>query len=1024
MTPQAFIAKWRDNPLTERAGAQAHFEDLCTLLEVEPPRVEGEYQYERGLIKKSSASQGWADVWKRGCFAWEYKAPDKDLGAALKQLMVYALALDNPPLLVVSDRRRIEIHTHFTGTPSEVHEILLENIGQPENLQKLRWLFGAPDRFKPRITTYAVTEDAARKMGKLAERLNARGQHAAVDALEPRPGLHGHTPLQTAHFLIQCVFCMFAEDARLLPQKLFETVLDKSNPDGAKAQSRLTELFTAMQKGGDFALETIPWFNGGLFDKIEVPPLTTEDVVQLLDAARMGWGEIEPAILGTLFERGLNPDMRSQLGAHYTDPATILKLIQPVIEAPLLAEWAQVKARIAETMPIYIKGGKGSQTALKDAQADFSAFIARLKAYRVLDPACGSGNFLYLALKTLKNLEHRANLEAEALGLHRELAIETSPANVLGIELNPYAAELARVTVWIGEIQWMLAHGYALRRDPILQPLDHIENRDAVLEVKGEGLKVKGAVSEPAWPAADAIVGNPPFLGDKKMRAELGNEYTDALRSQYEGRVPGGADFVTYWFEKARAQIEAGKTQRAGLVGTNSIRGGASRKVLERIVATAPIFEAWSDEAWINNGAAVRVSLVCFGHQPVRPELVEGPISASTSSARTVVLDGQPVDAIHADLTAGNVIKGELDLTLAKQLKENKGCCFVGTSKKASFDLPGNQARSWLSLPNPHGKPNYLVVKPWVNGSDLVKRPSDTWIVDFGVSMTETDASLFEAPFSYVINYVKPEKMKVRAESEKRYWWLHARSAQDMRSALAGKARYIATSIVAKHRLFVWLDSAVLPSHAVCIVARSDDVTFGILHSRFHELWSLRLCTWLGKGNDPRYTPTTTFETFPFPEGLTPRDTAAAPERASPTCYADLVTTENIAATARHLNELREAWLNPPEWVDWVRTPEEETAGFPLRPLAKPSHEAELKQRTLTKLYNARPAWLAHAHRELDGFVAAAYGWDDYTPEMPDEEILRRLLALNLERAETERQLEIERRLMKERRAELSKLAE
>ena len=303
-------------------------------------------------------------------------------------------------------------------------------------------------------------------MGKLAERLNAQ---AAIRC-------------NTAHFLIQCVFCMFAEDARLLPHKLFETVLDKSNPDGAKAQSRLAELFSAMQKGGDFALETIPYFNGGLFEQIDVPPLTTADVVQLLDAARMDWGEIEPAILGTLFERGLNPDMRSQLGAHYTDPATILKLIRPVIEAPLLVEWQPVKARIATLMESYVQGGKGSQTAHRDAQAALVGFIQRLKAYRVLDPACGSGNFLYLALKTLKDLEHRANLEAEALGLHRELVIETSPANVLGIELNPYAAELARVTVWIGEIQWMLAHGYALRRDPILQPLDHIENRDAVLD--------------------------------------------------------------------------------------------------------------------------------------------------------------------------------------------------------------------------------------------------------------------------------------------------------------------------------------------------------------------------------------------------------------------------------------------------------------------------------------------------------------------------------------------------------------
>jgi len=955
MTPQAFVAKWRDNPLTERAGAQAHFEDLCALLEVEPPRVEGEYQYERGLIKKSSASQGWADVWKRGCFAWEYKAPDKDLGAALKQLMVYALALDNPPLLVVSDRKRIEIHTHFTGTPSEVHEILLENIGQPENLQKLRWLFNAPDRFKPRTTTYAVTEAAARKMGQLAERLNA----------------HDRSPLQTAHFLIQCVFCMFAEDAKLLPEKLFERVLDKSNPDGAKAQSRLTALFTAMQKGGDFSLETIPYFNGGLFELIEVPPLTTADVVQLLDAARMGWGEIEPAILGTLFERGLNPDMRSQLGAHYTDPATILKLIRPVIEAPLLAEWQPVKARIGALMESYVQGGKGSQTAHRDAQAALAGFIQRLKAYRVLDPACGSGNFLYLALKTLKDLEHRANLEAESLGLHRELVIETSPANVLGIELNPYAAELARVTVWIGEIQWMLAHGYALRRDPILQPLDHIENRDAVLAYR----KIDSSSEiycEPLWPAADAIVGNPPFLGDKKMRAELGDEYTRALRKQYEGRVPGGADFVTYWFEKVRAQIEAGKTQRAGLVATNSIRGGASRKVLERIVATAPIFEAWSDEEWINNGAAVRVSLVCFGDR------------------QGTMLDGQPVTEIHADLTAGNKASGTLDMTQAKPLAENSGAAFIGTQKTGAFDVPGELAREWLKQPNPNGKANSTVVKPWANGQDLTRRSSDTWIVDFGADMSENEATLYELPFVHSLRNVKPAREKVNREGHRKYWWRHGESRVGMRKAFANLSRYLATPRVAKHRVFVWLSASVLPDSRLTVIARSDDASFGILSSRFHTSWSLATCSWHGVGNDPTYNAQSVFETFPFPAGLTPKDTPAGPH------------AEAIAAAAKQLNTLRETWLNPPEWVDWVRTPEEEQAGFPLRPVAKPGHEAELKKRTLTNLYNARPAWLAHAHCELDAAVAAAYGWADYTPEMPDEDILKRLLALNLVRARTD----------------------
>jgi type II restriction/modification system DNA methylase subunit YeeA len=232
----------------------------------------------------------------------------------------------------------------------------------------------------------------------------------------------------------------------------------------------------------------------------------------------------------------------------------------------------------------------------------------------VLDPACGSGNFLYLSLRALKDLEHRANLDAEALGLHRQLTIETSPDNVLGLEINAYAAELARVTVWIGEIQ-MFKHGYDCRRNPILARLGHIENRDALIDyqqgtdwdgidpVTGEEIHGEmGVARNVLWPTCDVIVGNPPFLGDKRMRAELGSAYVDCLRREYKGRVPGGADLVTYWFERAREQIAAGQCQAAGLVATNSIRGGANRKVLDRIVASTRIFEAWSDEPWVNEG--------------------------------------------------------------------------------------------------------------------------------------------------------------------------------------------------------------------------------------------------------------------------------------------------------------------------------------------------------------------------------------------------------------------------------------
>ena len=948
MTPAQFIAKWQHNPLSERAGAQPFFLDLCAMLGVPTPTDPDNYCFERGATR-TGAGHGWADVWMRGHFGWENKGPGGDLAGALRQLMTYALALDNPPLLVVSNRDVTQIHTHFTGTPSETHTIRLEDIGTPDNLQKLRRLFTDPESFRPGRTVREITADAAGRFADIAQSMTSRG----------------HDPQQVAHFLIQCLFCMFAEDIELLPKHLFERVMAKRGADTVKLGAALGDLFRAMQNGGDFLLEDIAWFNGGLFARVDLIELVPGEVAALHAASRMDWSAIEPSILGTLFERGLDPKIRAPLGANYTDPGTIMKLVNPVIVEPLAREWAQSRARIGPLVAKYHAGGKGSQSAWKEAQALFLGYIERLKDFRVLDPACGSGNFLYLSLRALKDLEHRANLDAEALGLQRQLTIETSPANVLGIEINAYAAELARVTVWVGEIQWMLKNGYDFRRNPILAPLDHIEHRDALLDADG---------SEAVWPKADVIVGNPPFLGDKMMRGELGGDYVERLRKRYAGRVPGGADLVTYWFEKSRAQIETGLCERAGLVATNSIRGGANRKVLDRIVDTTRIFEAWSDEAWVNEGAAVRVSLLGFG-------ALSGADGGEPVCAH---LDGQVVSAIHADLAGGCE-----NLTAARHLAENANTAYLGIQKTGPFDLPGEVARTWLDQPNPNGRRNAEIVKPWFNGLDITRRNRDMWIVDFGTEMPEGEASLYELPFAYAKQHVQPTRVGKREARTNEMWWLFQWSRPVMRKAIQGLPRFMVTPEVAKHRVFAWMCSPTVPDKNLTVIAHADDATFGILHSRFHELWSLRLGTSLE--DRPRYTPTTCFETFPFPEHLTPRDTA----QTAPTGP----LAERIGSAARRLDELRENWLNPAEWVDWVITPEEEKAGFPKRPVAKPGHEADLKKRTLTNLYNARPAWLALAHQELDYTVAAAYGWGDYTPAMPDEEILRRLLALNLQRS-------------------------
>ena len=573
----------------------------------------------------------------------------------------------------------------------------------------------------------------------------------------------------------------------------------------------------------------------------------------------------------------------------------------------------------------------------------------------MLDPACGSGNFLYLALHALKDLEHRIQLHAEALGLQRAFPA-VGPGNVRGIEINAYAAELARVSVWIGDIQWMRRNGFHESRDPILKPLDTIECRDAIMTPESD---------EPDWPAADVVIGNPPFLGGKRLNEVLGEDYVSRIFSLYKGRVPAEADLVCYWFVIAGAHVGAGNARRVGLVATNSIRGGANRRALAKATGGRPIFEAWSDEPWVIDGAAVRVSLVCFAP----------PSDESVLERR---LDGERVDAIHADLTAG------VDMTRAQRLYRNTSVAFMGDTKGGPFDIPGELAREWLRAPtNPNGRPNADVLVPWMNGMDITRRSAGKWIVDFGWNMVREEAALYEAPFQHASEHVYPMRQRNRRRSYRDYWWRHVEPRQGMWRALEGLSRYIATPNVAKHRLFVWLDARICPDHQLIVIARDDDTTFGILHSRFHETWSLRLGTSVGKGNDPRYTPTTTFETFPFPDGLSPDVPAAA-------YVADQRATD-IADAASRLVELRERWLHPPEWIDWVDEP---VPGYPKRPVTRDEAAAkQLRRRTLTHLYNARPQWLKDAHERLDAAVATAYGWKE---DISDDDALRELLSRNL----------------------------
>jgi type II restriction/modification system DNA methylase subunit YeeA len=921
----------------ERAAAQEHFLDLCSLLGEPTPNSDptGEsYAFEKGATK-ANGGNGWADVWRRGCFAWEYKGKHKDLDAARRQLLQYTGALENPPLLVMSDIERIVIRGNWTNAVAEERTIALGDLIDARQRDILKWVFSDPDRLRPTRTRAALTAAAATEFAELARRLRARG----------------HAPQAVAHFVNRLVFCLFADDVALLPGGMFKKMLAASRKDPESFAANAGMLFQAMaHRGGRVGFEVIPWFNGGLFDDGTALPLEGADIALLLRVEELDWGEIDPSILGTLFERGLDPDKRSQLGAHYTAPEMIERLVGPVVREPLLAEWAATREAIEAALE-----GRGTKLAReRRASALLRGFLDRVRAFRVLDPACGSGNFLYLSLRALKDIEHRAMVEAEALGLQREFP-QVGPEAVLGIEINPYAAELARVSVWIGHIQWMRRHGFAAPLDPVLRPLETIACMDAVLS-EGGGV--------PAWPTADAIIGNPPFLGDKAMKGVLGDDYVTALREVYEGTIPRGSDLVCYWFERVRAEILAGRVVRAGLVGTNSIRGGANRRVLDRIADQMTIYEAWSDEPWTLDGAAVRVSLVAFAKQP----------------GNKIRLDGREVSAIFSDLTAGDA-----NLTTAKPLAENAGVAFNGIQKTGPFEVDGELARQWLSQPaNPNGRTNSEVVKPYWNGIDATRRLRDSWIVDFGASMPEQHAAYFVAPFAHLARVVKPVREQNSLEPLRRLWWRQWRPRAEMRTAIAKLSRFIVTPEVSKHRVFLWMLPPTLPDKNLIVIARDDDTAFGILHSRFHEIWALRLGTWLGVGNDPRYTPSTTFETFPFPERLTPN--LAPREDAA------------IADAARALVAARQAWLNPPDLVE--RVPEI-APGFPDRMVPRDAKaEATLRKRTLTALYNQRGmpegAWLDALHARLDAAVAAAYGWP---ADITDDDALARLLALNRARA-------------------------
>ena len=769
---------------------------------------------------------------------------------------------------------------------------------------------------------------------------------------------------------------MFAEDAGLVPDRAFSRLLEAYRDRPGMVAPALSGFFRAMDEGG-FVMGldvTVPEFDGVLFRDRWAPELGADDLEALLAAAAMDWREVEPAIFGTLVERALDPKRRRHMGAHFTPRAYVERVIGPTVIEPLRDEWEGVQAAASAAEAEAEEAASAGLAKKKRAEARemLRGFLGRLARVRVLDPACGSGNFLYVTFAGLKALEGEVRAALRLAGQTETLELEgvaVTPHQMLGIEKGARAAAVADLVLWIGYLQWHLRTygGAQPLPEPILKGYGQVEHRDALLD--GDGGRAE-------WPEADYIVGNPPFVGNKRMIESLGEEATETLRAAYP-EVPSSADLVMYWWDRAAEAVREGQARRFGLITTNSLTQTFNRRVVERhLTAEADALAlafAVPDHPWVDDGADVRVALTVG----VRGEAFDAEAGRlATVAAEVATAEGVPdvelVEAtgrVHADLTVG------ADVTAAEKLAANAGLSNRGvTPVGTGFRVTPDEAER-LGLGRVEGLDRH--VRPYLNGKDVTATPRGYLIIDLlGLGEDEV-RERFPEVYEHLLREVKPGREKVRRRSYRERWWVLGEPRSSFRPALAGLDRFVATPYVAKHRLFQFLDAAVLPDEALIAIATDDAFHLGVLSSRVHEAWALAAGGRLGVGNDPRYNNSKTFEPFPFP-----------------------------TATDEQVQEIRRLG----EAIDAHRKARQAAhSDLGLTDLYN-AVEALREGRTLTERERRdADAGLAHTladlHRHLDRAVLAAYGWGDLDAEAAGfgPKVLERLVALNAVRAEEER---------------------
>lgn len=1041
MDVESFIDRWSGSGGSEIATAQTFAIELTDLLRVDRPNVSDkdgdflEYRFERPVLMTHTGRKrsGRIDLYKKGHFVLEAKqfvGPesadnstlslflDKDtpkqtghgkrgtarfddtMLKARNQADNYARAVAKedgwPPFLMVVDVGHvIELYADFSkqgqgynqfpdGNRYRIH---LNDLRQEETLALLRTIWTDPYSLDPSLQFARVTRDIASHLAELGKSFEAQG----------------HNSQAVARFLMRCLFSMFAEDVDLIPHRSFTELLIRLRGHPEHVQPALEGLWQTMNQGGfSQALMTdLKRFNGGLFKEVDALPLNNLQLGLLIEAAEADWKQVEPAIFGTLLERALDKRQRHKLGAHYTPRAYVQRLVTPTIIEPLREDWRDVQTAVQRLT----EDGKND-----DALKLVRDFHARLCETTVLDPACGSGNFLYVALEMMKRLEGEVTSLMHDLGDTRPL-ITVDPHQFLGIELNPWAANVAELVLWIGYLQWHFrTYGNAAPSEPVLRDFKNIRQGDALLEWEDrtERMDEDGApvtrwdgvttmrhpvtgeeVPDPdarvqvydyakpkpvVWPRADFIVGNPPFIGAKYLRDDLGDGYVEALWQAYP-KMPQSADLVMFWWEKAALAARAfnaktGKgTRRFGLITTNSLRQTFNRRVLEPHLndpkKPLSLLFAIPDHPWVDTlyGAAVRIAMTvgAVGNRAGRLLTVATESKEKNEAdGRQVAFDHQ-VGKVFADLRIGPDVSG------SKPLLANSGLSSPGVKLHGAGFIVSKEKAKMLGLGSDPEVEKYI--RDYRNGRDITAISRNVMVIDlFGLTENEVRAR-FQGIFQHVFDNVKPERDHNNRDTYKKNWWLHGEPRSEMRPMINGLPRFISTPVTAKHRFFVFLSQEVLPDDALINIATADAASLAILSSSLHILWSRSSGSTLE--DRPRYLKTTCFDPFPFPD-----------------------LTDDQRTRLRFLGEELDAHRKRQQAAHPKLTL---TQMYNVLEKLRAGETIEGKDR---EIYDqGLIGILKDLHDQIDAAVAEAYGWP---VDLSAEDILFRLVALNKERAEEE----------------------